>query len=142
MTESSQTKKQLNYASFCAWHKPKNNDDFKEYVIRGKLNRDEMASECGFGRSVFYQNDLVIDELARLEERLKHDGILPSKERENESVPLRDRDAGIRARDTQRLKSLEQQNATLKSQVKELEEKLRTLNAFDEFLIETGRLPR
>lgn len=40
-----------NLAAFIAWASSKSDDDFREYVHRGKLKRSEIASECGFGKS-------------------------------------------------------------------------------------------
>lgn len=41
----------LNAAAFESWKVGKSDDDFREYVRGGQLNRTEIAAECGFAKS-------------------------------------------------------------------------------------------
>lgn len=137
-----------NVQAFLSWSTTKTDDDFREYVFRGQLKRAEIASECGFGKSALTQNPVIRDSLKALEDGLRERGVLPplktvahdSKGRT--PLPLRDRDATKRSRDSQRLNSLEQENAALRAKLAAAEATLEKHQYLTEFLEETGRLPR
>lgn len=132
-----------NYQAFMAWAASKSDDDFKEYAYRGKLKRAEIAAECCIGKSALAQNPSIKNALRELEVDLMSRGVLPPViVATDEQPPVRDRQATQRSRDSQRLNALEQQNAALSAKVGALEAKLSELNALDEFLYETGRMPR
>lgn len=143
MANGQQLAKQ-NHQAFMAWVMSKNDNDFREYVYRGKLKRSEIAAECCFGKSALTQNPEIRKALEELENDLRARSVLPAlKQSHNrEILPMRDRDAMQRMRDRQRLNTLEQTNALLNAKVKALEDKLKKLNAMDDYLMETGRLPR
>ena len=143
MANGQQLAKQ-NYQAFMAWAASKNDDDFREYVYRGKLKRAEIAAECCFGKSALTQNPQIRKALEKLEDDLRARSVLPllKQSHDREIPPMRDRDAVQRMRDKQRLNILEQTNALLNAKVKALEAKLKELNALDDYLKETGRLPR
>jgi hypothetical protein len=139
-------KGEKNLRSFQEWAASKRPEEFGEYVFRGQLNRNEIAKEIGFGKSALTQNPNIKDELAALEDTLRSKGILPPLRRtepQNSEQPhVRDRDATKRAQDKSRLNTLEQQNASLLAENRALKEQLRVHNILEEFLLETGRLPR
>lgn len=135
-----------NLAAFIAWASSKSDDDFREYVHRGKLKRSEIASECGFGKSALVQNPSIKNTLEKLEERLRGAGVLPPM---NETIqlirqgpPMRDRDAKQRRQDGQRLNSLEQENAALRAELAQAKAMLERYKLLSSFMEETGRLPR
>ena len=125
-----------NLAAFIAWSVSKSDDDFREYVHRGKLKRSEIADECGFGKSA----------LEALEERLRGAGVLPPLVADtqllNEEPPMRDKEAKQRRNDGQRLNALEQENAALRAELAEAKAMLKQYNLLSSFMQETGRLPR
>lgn len=135
-----------NLASFLAWVTSMRDNDFREYVYRGKLNRSEIAAECGFGKSALLQNPSIRRSLEALEERLRAAGVLPplvvSPQLTNEDPPIRDRDARQRRQDGQRLNSLEQDNAALRAELAQAKAMLERYKLLASFMEETGRLPR
>lgn len=135
-----------NLVSFLAWVTSKRDNDFREYVHRGKLNRSEIAAECGFGKSALLQNPSIRSSLEALEERLRAAGVLPplvvSPQQAHEDPPIRDRDARQRRQDGQRLNSLEQDNAALRAELAQAKAMLERYKLLASFMEETGRLPR
>lgn len=135
-----------NLAAFIAWASSKSDDDFREYVHRGKLKRSEIASECGFGKSALVQNPSIKNTLETLEERLRGAGVLPLLDEAIQLIrqepPMRDRDAKQRRQDGQRLNSLEQENAALRAELAQAKAMLERYKLLSSFMEETGRLPR
>ena len=135
-----------NLAAFIAWSVSKSDDDFREYVHRGKLKRSEIAAECGFGKSALVQNPSIKSALEALEERLRGAGVLPPLVADtqllNEEPPMRDKEAKQRRNDGQRLNALEQENAALRAELAEAKAMLKQYNLLSSFMQETGRLPR
>lgn len=136
-----------NYAAFLAWSTSKQDDDFREYVYRDKLKRSEIAAECGFGKSALVQNPAIRAALENLEVGLRASGVLPSltstvPKSEKEQAPIRDRDGKQRKVDSQRLNSLEQENAALRAELLAAKGMLGRYTLMTEFLQETGRMPR
>lgn len=141
-----------NIAKFKAWVVERiTAGDWSNYIRQGQLNRTEVAAECGFAKSVLRQNPSVKRKLERLERRLRRTGILPldshektvrsSSEAALEAVELR---VMVNHSHTEkRVKALEERNAALLAQVRELETRLRNYRHIDEHLGQTGRmLPR
>lgn len=143
---SGQQLAEQNIAAFRAWSSSKSDEDFREYVHRGKLKRAEIATECGFGKSVLVQNPAIRRALEELESALRlrnvlppvHNGVEASKER----IPLRDTGAKQRRQDGQRLNSLEQENAALRAELTKAKKILERYKLLTEFMDETGRMPR
>lgn len=132
-----------NLSSFLAWVTSKRDNDFREYVHRGKLNRSEIAAECGFGKSALIQNPSIRRSLEELEERLRASGVLPPLVVSiQQELPMRDRDARQRCQDGQRLSSLEQENAALRAELAQAKSMLERYKLLASFMEETGRLPR
>ena len=135
-----------NLAAFIAWSVSKSDDDFREYVHRGKLKRSEIADECGFGKSALVQNPSIKKALEALEERLRCAGVLPPLVADtqllNEAPPMRDKEAKQRRNDGHRLNALEQENAALRAELAEAKAMLKQYNLLSSFMQETGRLPR
>jgi len=124
-----------------------NYDLFREYVYGKKLNRQEIKRELNFGDSTLKTNEPAKKVLKAIEDKLREAGILPHEDEPKgkvkpENLALRDIDKTQSNRDKQRLNQLEQQNAGLRAEVFDLKAKLKELNALDDFLVETGRIPR
>jgi hypothetical protein len=108
----------------------KTDDEFRQYVHRGQLNRREIAKECECSTSVLTQNTVIRGELEELEKNLRARGVLPIL------VDGKKQDAAqANNSDESRMRRLEVENATLKAEVK----KFRLLV---KLMTETGRLPR
>lgn len=73
---SGQQKADQNLATFLSWVASKTDADYREIVLRGKLNRKEIARECGFAKSVLLQNPRVRASLKKLEADLRKRDIL------------------------------------------------------------------
>ena len=143
---SGQQTAELNYLSFTAWKASKTDDDFRSMVSRGVLARQEIADECGFAKSALNQNPRIKRELGLLEVDLRARGVLPPLVEkagdEPTEPPIRDASGRRAAQDAERLKRLEQENASLRAEVSELKEALSRYSVLREALATTGRLPR
>lgn len=133
-----------NLSAFLAWASSRSDDDFREYVHRGKLNRSEIAAECGFGKSALGQNPAIKSALEALEGSLRERGILPplTEDPADAEPPMRDREAKQRRQDGQRLNSLEQENAALRAELAQAKAMLERYKLLASFMEETGRFPR
>ena len=125
-------------------------NDWTDYVRQGKLNRSELAVECGFALSVVRQNPAVKSALEAVEARLLASGILlPAKAAPSASIEagadatsqsIDKRIMAAKGKAEARVKALEEQNAALKAEVRDLREQLKTFRHLDEHLCSTGRL--
>lgn len=126
--------------------------DWQEYIRAGKVNRSEVAKECGFPRSSWGSNPGLAAALARVEAELAHRGLLSgaSADRENLSKEAlaeigaseeRTRRAmASKASLEKRVKALEEQNAALRAANRDLTERIRRSTFAEQHLAETGRL--
>lgn len=124
--------------------------DWPDYIRVDKLNRSEIAAECGFALSVVRQNPGVKEALAALEERLLALGLFglpkivqnPSAGHVAEASRLAvdGRILAAKGKAEQRVKVLEEQNATLRAEARDLREKLTRFSHLDAHLCATGRL--
>lgn len=124
-------------------------NDWQGYIRQGKLNRSEIAKDCAFALAVVRQNPAIKSALETLEASLAATGVLQSER----IAPSFSADAGkiatsqtsekrnmaAEAGDEQRLKTLEEQNAALRAEVRDLQEKLKTYRHLDEHLCSTGK---
>lgn len=131
--------------AFSSWVASKSDDDFRSLVHRGQLSRKEVATECGFARSVLDQNPRVKKALSDLEDALRERGVLPPKVKQpvGEAAPLTREPGKLRgAIEAERLRRLETENAGLKAEVAELKRALEKYAVLSQALAVTGRLPR
>jgi hypothetical protein len=135
-----------NVKKFTAWVSSKADDDFRSMVLRGVLSRTDIAAECGFAKSVLSQNPRIRDGLRDLEAGLRERGILPKLAAKTAGGPLellaRHAEGVGSLRDAERLKRLEQDNASLRAELAEVKRALSRYAVLQEALAETGRLPR
>lgn len=139
---SGQQKADQNLTTFLSWVASKTDADFREMVLRGQLNRKEIARECGFAKSVLLQNPRVKDALRALEVQLRERDILPPVADPATPAPATDAPNPRSAADKARLKRLEAENAALRAEVMELRGQLERYRLMDNVLSSTGRLPR
>lgn len=137
--KSAQQLKRESVAKLLAWYVGHDEQSIREYVRGDRLNRSVISKELGFSRSSWGSNPRLKKALVGIERRLIEGGVLSAHESEK---PIRDRSERKAMQNTQRLSSLEQQNASLQEENKRLKHKLKKLNLIDDFLEETGRLPR
>lgn len=131
-----------NLATFLSWVASKTDADYREMVVRGQLNRKEIARECEFAKSVLLQNPRVRDSLRALEVQLRERGILPPIADPASSVPAFESRNPRAAAEKARLKRLEAENAALRAEVMDLRGQLGRYRLMDDVLATTGRLPR
>lgn len=124
-------------------------NDWNEYLRGDKLNRSEIAAECGFALSVLRQNPAVKGALQDLEARLDVFGVAQSlgtaprsfhTETNAEDKVIERRVMAAKGQAEARVKMLEEQNAALKAEVAGLRERLRRFEHLDDHLCRTGRL--
>lgn len=140
---SGQQKADQSLSTFLSWGASKTDADYREMVLRGQLNRKEIARECGFAKSVLLQNPRVRDSLKALEADLRERGVLPPRAEGETTVPAAAEPTNpCAAADKARLKRLEAENAALKAELMELRGQLDRYRAMDSVLSSTGRLPR
>ena len=124
--------------------------DWHDYIRGDKLNRTEIAIECGFVRSGVRHNPAIKAALAALEKRLLASGLFcqskiassPSTGHlaEASRLAVDGRILAAKGRAEQRVKVLEEQNATLRAEARDLREKLTRFSHMDAHLCATGRL--
>jgi len=135
-----------NIATFNAWIASKTDDDFRAITNRGILSRKEIATECGFARSVLDQNPRINEALRHLEEGLRLRGVLPPLVDRDPEAPsetlLREPGRLRAAQEAERLRRLEQENAGLRAEVAELKRAIEKFTVLREALALTGRVPR
>ncbi len=143
---SGQQKAQQNLEAFEVWKATQTDDDFKQIVFRGQLNRIEVAKGIGCGKSALNQNPALKKALKALEDELRGKAVLPpltDAAKKNEGKPQAyDNTANRKLLDSKRVSSLEAENIELKAKVKELEKRLERFGELSETLSEMGLMPR
>lgn len=124
--------------------------DWADYVHRAQLNRSEIAKECGFALSSFRSNPALKSALDDAEEKLRSRGAF-ARSRDAESTSdhnpenraaqvVERRIVNAKQQVDLRIKSLEEQNATLRAEIRDLREELKHFKLLDAHLCRTGRL--
>lgn len=135
-----------NVRRFMTWAASKTDDDFRDMVARGALSRTEVAAECGFAKSALAQNPRIKEALKQLEDELRGRGVLPQPvfraTGEAAEPPVREMGSLRAMLDSERLRRLEQENASLRAENGELKRQLERYAALQEALSLTGRVPR
>ncbi|MEZ8643896.1 VPA1267 family protein [Vibrio cyclitrophicus] len=143
---SGQQKAQQNLEAFEVWKATQSDDEFKQIVFRGQLNRIEVAKGIGCGKSALNQNPALKEALKALEDELRGKGVLPpltDAAKKNEGKPQAyDNTANRKLLDSKRVSSLEAENIELKAKVRELEKRLERFGELSETLSEMGLMPR
>ena len=143
---SGQQKAQQNLEAFEVWKATQTDDDFKQIVFRGQLNRIEVAKSIGCGKSALNQNPALKEALKILEEELRDKGVLPplteSAKKNADKPKIYDSTTNRKLLDSKRVSSLEVENIELKAKVNELEKRLERFGELSETLSEMGLMPR
>lgn len=141
-----QEKGKENLAAFKAWIANQTDEDFKQIIYRGHLNRGEIAIAIGCGKSALNQNPGLKTELQSLEDALRERSVLPpltESAKSNINKPKQyDNTANRKSLDSKRLSTVEAENVELKARIKELEEKLERLGELDQSIFEMGLILR
>ena len=143
---SGQQKAQQNLEAFEVWKATQTDDEFKQIVFRGQLNKIDVAKGIGCGKSALTQNPALKKALKALEDELRSKGVLPpltDAAKKNEGKPQAyDNRANRKLLDSKRVSSLEAENIELKAKVRELEKRLDRFGELSETLSEMGLMPR
>jgi hypothetical protein len=143
---SGQQKAQHNLDAFQSWVATQQDDDFKQIVFRGQLNRIEVAKAVGCGKSALNQNPDIRKDLKKLEDNLRDKGVLPpltdTAKKDADKPKQYDNMANRKALNSTHSSSLEAENIELKAQIKELEGKLERFGELSETMSEMGFMPR
>lgn len=139
-----------NHETFVSWIAAKTDADFRSMASRGVLSRTEIAKECGFAKSALAQNPRIREALRQLEDALRERGVLPAESAQESAqpseapaeAPLRQPNSARSVRDAERMKRLEQENASLRAENGELKKQLERYAVLHEALSLTGRVPR
>jgi len=121
---------------FHLW-KDKTNEEFRQYVHRGQLNRRDIAMECSVSTSVLTQNLVIRGEIEELEARLRADGVLPILVEGTKGDPTQ-----AKHPEEDRLRRLEAENAMLRAEVEKYKKFTQRYRLMEKFMSETGRMPR
>lgn len=139
-------KAQKNLEAFVVWSATQSDDDFKQIVHRGQLNRGEIAKAVGCGKSALFQNPALREALKALEQQLRGRGVLPplteAAKKEADKPKPYDNTANRKLLDSKRVSALEAENIELKAKVRELEGRLERFGELSETLFEMGFMPR
>lgn len=135
-----------NLEAFEVWQTTQTDEDFKQIIFKGKLNRIEVAKGVGCGRSALDQNPALRKALKALEDKLRGKGLLPplsaSAKKDIEKPKQYDNTASRKMLDSKRISALEAENIELKAKVQELKSKLERFGELNETLCEMGFMPR
>lgn len=113
------------------------------YVRRGKLNRSEIALECGFARSSFSSNDLLADELQSIEFGLVQQGLLSEVAGASETSPSSSPALENRLANAEReIKNLRERLATKTAECEALKQKVQSANSLLDDIIPSGKRVR
>ena len=142
---SGQQLAEKNFQTFTAWLDSRTDADFRQMVGRGILSRKEIAAQCGFAVSALNQNPRIKSALLAKETLLRESGVLPGLAgvADEALAPLmREPGSAARSFDVERLRRLEQENASLRAENGQLRRELERYAVLREALSTTGRLPR
>jgi hypothetical protein len=143
---SGQQLAEQNFQAFTSWLVSRSDEDFRQMVGRGILSRKEIAAQCGFAVSALNQNPRIKSALLGKEALLRDSGVLPAVAGvpgEAAAAPLmREPGSATRSFDVERLRRLEQENASLRAENGQLKRELERYAILREALSTTGRLPR
>jgi len=137
--------KQKNYQAFLQWIEGKTDNDFKQMVCRGLLNRVKIAQEIGFAKSVLAQNPDVRNALDKLEEDLRSKKVLPPKVAEADDdglATIAEPNSQKRVFDQARIKRLESDVAAMRAERDLWRDRAEHYEALDRVLMASGRMPR
>lgn len=139
-----QQKSDKNVAAFASWIASMSDDDFRQIVFRGQLNRGEVSKGVNCAKSALRQNPRMATMLKELEDGLRERGVLPalSQDADTDKPVKYDQEATKRVMNANSAAKLEEENLALKAKVKALEEQLSRFTELSDVLGEYGIMPR
>jgi hypothetical protein len=121
-----QQKAQQNVEAFISWSSTMADDDYRQIVHRGKLNRNEVAKGVGCAKSALLQNPKLRGLLEALEVDLIEREVLPelteAAAKLTKAPQKYDQTASKRQQDAKRITELELEVLRLKMQLERFKE--------------------
>ncbi len=121
-----QQKAQQNVDSFICWSATMKDDDYRQIVYRGKLNRSDIAKSVGCAKSALLQNPKLRKLVDVLENNLREKGVLPklTEKAQSEKAQPKDYDKTTSKRiyESKRISELEIEVLALKQQLEKFKE--------------------
>ncbi|UUO22052.1 hypothetical protein FGD67_01690 [Colwellia sp. M166] len=129
---------------FETWRDSMSDQDYVDIIFRGKLNRKNIAEQCGFAKSVLGSNQTIKDDLKKLEDGLRERLVLPALttkgEKEERAPKTLQRESLKAAREQSRVPDLEQRIVELEAENKVLRANKGRLSEFAEVYEELSKL--
>lgn len=135
-----------NLAALLAWSGTQSDDDFRQIIRGGQLNRSEISKGAGITRQCLTKNPRVKAAIESLERELRERGVLPplALQEPSEDTPLRRHDpkANTSLKAGQRASALEKEVVTLRAEVAQLKASLSRYGELSEVIGELGLIPQ
>lgn len=135
-----------NLTAFLEWSSTQVDDDFRQMIRGGQLNRREIGKGAGITTQCLTKNPRVKAALEVLEKSLRERGVLPSPapEESAQDKPLRPYDpkANTSLKADQRVSALEKEVVALKAEVAQLKASLSRYGELSEVIGELGLIPQ
>lgn len=134
-----------NVNRFKDWANSMSQDELKQIVHRGQLNRSEVAKACGFAKSVLRQNPEVKSCLSEFEDYLREKGVLPIKSvvtPDAAETELYDQNIVKSATSSKRASTLEIEVIALRAENEQLRTQLRRYKELGEVMTDIGMMPQ
>ncbi len=132
--------------AFKRWTASMTDDDYRQIVFRGKLNRGEVAKGCGIAKAALRQNPAVAALLFQLEEHLRNRNVLPlmtaEKKLELNKTQKHEQDSARHAHNAQRVALMEKENIELRAENAALKRELQRYRELSDIMTELGTMPR
>ncbi len=137
---------QQNVDAFRVWVATQSDDDYRQIIFRGRLNRKEIAKAIGCGKSALNQNPTLKKCLDNLEDELRQRKVLPELSEPSTDKPISpkkyDSNTNSNIFNSKRLSTLESENIELKARINELERELERFGELSDIIYEMGIMPR
>ena len=144
MNKSSINKGRENVKKLIKWYRGSNENDIKEFMRRGAINKTAIAKELGFSKSTFGSNKRLKKVLSIIDASISSGSNKIGANYPNTMRSVSDsiENSKLINELNKRVLELEHVNASLKVQVLDLKSKLKNLKYLDDYLDENGRIPR
>lgn len=135
-----------NLCAFLAWSSTQSDDDFRQMIHGGKLNRSEISKGAGITRQCLTKNPRIRAAIEALERSLRDRGVLPPLAPDEcaDNKPLRRHDpkANASLKADQRASALEKEVVALRAENAQLKASLSRYGELSEVIGELGLIPQ
>mgnify|MGYP006109246519 CR=1 FL=1 len=136
-----------NVDAFKAWIATQSDEDFKQMIYGGKLNRNTLSKLAQVGLGAFKKNPEVKRLLLELEDKLRERGVLPpltdqGKKAQEGKAQAYDHTKNKSIMESKRLSKIETENIELKAELAELKNTILRFKELSKVLDEVGLFPQ